>query len=579
MTAPPLVRLGIRVRREQAELALAALLPVLPQGAEETEPDTGDVEYALYVPRGELPTRGRAARARGRRAVDVTLTDVAAGWERRWHEHLRPVEVASGGRRMRVRPPWEPAGGGQDVLEIVIDPGELFGAGTHATTQLCLELLLELDAGGALCDWGAGSGILAVAAARLGFAPVEAVELSDGAADVIRRNAAANGVAVRAVQADLTATPPPSAPTVTANLTLEVLQAIAARALERPPERMIASGVLAERADAVAGGVRAPRAGRGRAAGPRRVGRGAAHAARVGGRARVIRLAVRVARAHADAVLAELLELAPGGLEERESGEDAIEFVLYGAPGELPALPDVRAAAGDALVEVSTSEIPDDWSERWKAFHRPVDVSWRFRRLRVRPPWEPPLSDADAIDLVIDPGQAFGTGAHHTTRLCLELLLELEPARPAGRLGLRHGCAGDRRGATRLRPGARVRLRPGRGRGDGRERGGQRRAGDRRVARRPAPRRGPVGSRRRRQPGAPAAARGRGADDPPAAHTDRLRPAARGDRRGRRGVRPARAARDRPAGRRRVVGAGAGVSAGIGARVRLAGSAHAYGWR
>jgi len=138
----------------------------------------------------------------------------------------------------------------------------------------------------------------------------------------------------------------------------------------------------------------------------------------------VIRLAIRVDRAHAEAVLAELLELAPGGLEEREDG-DAIEYVIYGAPGEIPALPDVRAVAGGALVDVSTSEVPDDWSERWKAYHRPVDVSWRFRRLRVRPPWERPLEDG--LDVVIDPGQAFGTGAHHTTRLCLELLLELDP--------------------------------------------------------------------------------------------------------------------------------------------------------
>ncbi len=140
----------------------------------------------------------------------------------------------------------------------------------------------------------------------------------------------------------------------------------------------------------------------------------------------MIRQAIRVARAEAEPVHAELLELAPAGLEEREIGEEAVEFVLYGAPGELPALPDLRAAAGDALVDVSTSEVPDDWSERWKAFHRPVDVSWRFRRLRVRPPWEPALA-TEGIDLVIDPGQAFGTGAHHTTRLCLELLLELEP--------------------------------------------------------------------------------------------------------------------------------------------------------
>jgi ribosomal protein L11 methyltransferase len=140
----------------------------------------------------------------------------------------------------------------------------------------------------------------------------------------------------------------------------------------------------------------------------------------------VIRLAVRVARADAEAVLADLLELAPGGLEERELGDEAVEYVIYGAPGELPALPDLRAAAGDALVDVSSSQVPDDWSERWKAFHRPVDVSWRFRRLRVRPPWEQPL-EGDGIDVVIDPGQAFGTGAHHTTRLCLELLLQLEP--------------------------------------------------------------------------------------------------------------------------------------------------------
>jgi ribosomal protein L11 methyltransferase len=137
----------------------------------------------------------------------------------------------------------------------------------------------------------------------------------------------------------------------------------------------------------------------------------------------VIRLAVRVARADAEAVLAELLELAPGGLEEVDAGE-AVEYVLYGAPGELPALPDLRAAAGAALVDVSTSEIADDWSERWKAFHRPVEVG----SVRVRPPWEP--ARGAGIDVVIDPAQAFGTGAHPTTRLCLELLLEHPPGGP-----------------------------------------------------------------------------------------------------------------------------------------------------
>jgi ribosomal protein L11 methyltransferase len=136
----------------------------------------------------------------------------------------------------------------------------------------------------------------------------------------------------------------------------------------------------------------------------------------------VLRLAVRVARADAEVVLAELLELAPSGVEETEIGDDVIEYAVYGPPGELPELPDLEAAAGGALVEISTTEIADDWSERWRAFHRPLLLAGR---LTVRPPWEP--AGDTALDVVIDPGQAFGTGAHATTRLCLELLLDSEP--------------------------------------------------------------------------------------------------------------------------------------------------------
>jgi ribosomal protein L11 methyltransferase len=85
----------------------------------------------------------------------------------------------------------------------------------------------------------------------------------------------------------------------------------------------------------------------------------------------VIRLAVRVRREHAEVVLAELLELAPGGVEEVSAGE-SVEYAVYGAPGELPSLPDLKAAAGDALVEISSSETPDDWQERWRRFHKPI---------------------------------------------------------------------------------------------------------------------------------------------------------------------------------------------------------------
>jgi ribosomal protein L11 methyltransferase len=98
---------------------------------------------------------------------------------------------------------------------------------------------------------------------------------------------------------------------------------------------------------------------------------------------------------------------------------------------------------GDALVEVSTTQVPDDWNERWKEFHRPVLISppsrgghgARVPAIRVRPPWEEAAeaSDPHAVrEIVIDPGQAFGTGAHASTRMCLELLLELANAEPAG---------------------------------------------------------------------------------------------------------------------------------------------------
>jgi ribosomal protein L11 methyltransferase len=133
----------------------------------------------------------------------------------------------------------------------------------------------------------------------------------------------------------------------------------------------------------------------------------------------LIRLAIRVQRERAELVLAELLELAPGGVEEVELGPDLVEYAVYGAPGELPELPAWQAAAGGALVEVATEEIDDDWAERWREFHRPLVLG---DRLCVRPPWEP--AGQAALDVVIDPGQAFGTGAHATTHLCLELMLD-----------------------------------------------------------------------------------------------------------------------------------------------------------
>ncbi|WP_249009973.1 50S ribosomal protein L11 methyltransferase [Conexibacter sp. DBS9H8] len=149
----------------------------------------------------------------------------------------------------------------------------------------------------------------------------------------------------------------------------------------------------------------------------------------------MIRLAVRVHRANAEVALAELLELAPAGVEEVDLDDGVVEYAVYGQPGELPSLPSLEAAVGGALVAVSTTEVADDWAERWRAFHRPLHLGGR---LTVRPPWEP--ADSAEHDIVIDPGQAFGTGAHATTALCLELLLELPLPAPGARGALDLGC-------------------------------------------------------------------------------------------------------------------------------------------
>ncbi len=136
----------------------------------------------------------------------------------------------------------------------------------------------------------------------------------------------------------------------------------------------------------------------------------------------MIRLAVRCVPELAEQVLAELTVLAPNGVEE-ERGRGYVEYAIYGGEGELPELGEIEAAAGGGLVELVATTVPDDWADRWQDFHKPLLIG---ERLWLRPSWEQPREGT--IDVVVDPGRAFGTGAHPTTRLCLELLLELEEA-------------------------------------------------------------------------------------------------------------------------------------------------------
>jgi ribosomal protein L11 methyltransferase len=169
----------------------------------------------------------------------IEADDVRGGWEDAWREFHHGVVVD----RLWVGPPWEepPAG----AIAVVVDPGRAFGTGAHPTTRLCLELLQEVEPT-SLIDVGSGSGVLSIAAAKLGYAPVSAVDLDQVAVEVTRTNAAANGVDIELVE-EL-----PPAELAVMNIALEVVEGMLPKL---PVERAITSGYL-DRDDPHVGGWR-----------------------------------------------------------------------------------------------------------------------------------------------------------------------------------------------------------------------------------------------------------------------------------------------------------------------------------
>jgi ribosomal protein L11 methyltransferase len=234
---------------------LAELLELAPSGVEEVDGD-GYVEYALYGAPGELPAfPSGVAEVAGVR-VSVRGEPVADDWAERWKAFHEPVLV---GERIWIRPPW--AQPRDEAVDLVIDPGQAFGTGAHPTTRLALELILGLAPAdpargdrplGSFADLGCGSGVLAIAAARLGFAPVIAVDNEPAALDATRDNASVNGVQLdRIERVNLREDSPPEADVVVANLTRPLLHAVAAR-LTGGPRALVLSGLLDDEADEAA---------------------------------------------------------------------------------------------------------------------------------------------------------------------------------------------------------------------------------------------------------------------------------------------------------------------------------------
>lgn len=204
---------------ERAEEARAEWIERFPEGFEELLV-AGELELAAYVD-GEAPP-------------DLSATDVEPGWEERWREFHRPVRVGP----FWIGPPWEtPA---TDAVPLVIDPGRAFGTGAHATTRLCVELVAELEPG-SLLDVGTGSGIVAIAAAKLGFSPVAGVDVDPAAVEAARTNAAVNAVTIDVREGDATIEPLQPVDVAVANMSLPLVESLLPRVEART---VVSSGYL-----------------------------------------------------------------------------------------------------------------------------------------------------------------------------------------------------------------------------------------------------------------------------------------------------------------------------------------------
>ncbi len=202
------------------------MVELFPDGFEEVEHSDG-IELAAYTdPAGEEQLWHVFGRTRS--------NEVQLGWEEEWRRFHQPVRVGA----LWIGPPWlEPDAG---AIPVVIEPGRAFGTGGHATTRLCIELLQTLPST-SLLDVGCGSGVISIAAAKLGFAPVVAVDLEQAAVEATAANATRNGVDVDARQVDALVDALPEHELVVANIALATAEELLPTV---PGSLVIVSGYL-----------------------------------------------------------------------------------------------------------------------------------------------------------------------------------------------------------------------------------------------------------------------------------------------------------------------------------------------
>lgn len=249
-------------RAEAACLALGALAVTYSDERDDAvlEPAPGEVRLwpatrlsALFDPALDAAQmRVELARQLGLAPEAIASETVAdRQWEREW---LRDFHAMRFGRRLWVSPHHEPVDAAGAVV-LRLDPGLAFGTGTHPSTALCLEWLdAHLQPGARVIDYGCGSGILAIAAALLGAAAVDACDIDPQALAATRGNAAANGVAARIRVHEDPEGPLAPCDMAVANIIAGTLIALAPRlsSLVRSGGTLLLAGVLDEQADVVA---------------------------------------------------------------------------------------------------------------------------------------------------------------------------------------------------------------------------------------------------------------------------------------------------------------------------------------
>lgn len=185
---------------------------------------------------------------------DMNVREVAQrDWLEEWKQNWQPVEIG----RFIIAPPWSILGDTHDRLSIRIEPGMAFGTGTHETTRLCLEAIEKHFAGGSFLDVGTGTGILAIAAAKLfPHARIEACDTDETAVAIARENAAANGVLNQIdFRAGSVEESTASADLVCANLTADVIVQILPSLVSLTCGKLILSGILDTQIELVQAGL------------------------------------------------------------------------------------------------------------------------------------------------------------------------------------------------------------------------------------------------------------------------------------------------------------------------------------